>query len=77
MTQSNGVGVVREAQNRDVRERLDDVVRVDARDVGDHEVGRLDTVRGREAMFGQHGLEFAADEQVDPTQQDRRHVRRR
>jgi hypothetical protein len=24
-------------------------------------------------MLGQHGLELAADEQVDPTKQDRRH----
>jgi hypothetical protein len=72
--QTGGVGVVREAEDRHVRERLRDVVRVDARDVGDHEIGRLDAVRGLETVLGQDGLELPPDEEVDPTQQDRRHV---
>ncbi len=53
---------------------LGDVVRVDPCNVRDHEIGRLDTVRRLEAMLGSERLELASDEEVDPTQQDRRHA---
>ena len=73
--QSGRVGVVREAEDRDVRIRLDDVVGIDARDVADHEVGRRDRVGGDEAMARQHRLELPPEEEVDPCEQDRRHAR--
>jgi hypothetical protein len=72
--QSGGVGVVRVTQNRDFRVRLSDVHRIDARDVGYHEIGRLDAVDCHETMFGQDPFELASNKEVDPTQQDRRHV---
>ena len=72
--QPGGVRVIRVAQDRHVRVVVRDVVRVDPRDVGDHEVGRVDRVRGREPMLRKQRLELAADEEVDPTQQDRRHA---
>jgi len=66
--------VVRVAENRHIREVVRDVFRVDARDVRDHEIGRLDPIRGFEAMLGQERLELPPDEEVDPTQQDRCHA---
>ena len=71
--QSLGVRVVRETENRHVRIAVRDVGRVDAGDVRDHEIRRVDSLRGLEAVLGEQGLELAADEEVDPTQQDRRH----
>ena len=72
-TQSLGVRVVREAENRDLRIVVRHVRGVDARDVGDHEIGGLDALRRLETVLRQQGLELAADEEVDPTQQDRCH----
>jgi hypothetical protein len=72
--QPGGVGVVRETEDRDVRVRVRDVVGVDARDVRDYEVGWLDPVGGLEAVLRQEPLELAPDEEVDPTEQDRRHA---
>jgi hypothetical protein len=72
--QAGGVRVIRVAEDRDVWEAFDDVVRVDPRDVGDDEVRRVDTIRRREAVLGQQRLELASNEEVDPTQQDRRHA---
>jgi hypothetical protein len=72
--QPGGVGVVREAEDRDVRVRVRDVVGIDARDVRDYEVGWLDPVGGLEAVLRQEPLELAPDEEVDPTEQDRRHA---
>jgi hypothetical protein len=69
-----GVRVVRVAEDRDIRVVVRNVVRVDPRNVGDHEIGRIDRVRRREPMLGKHRLELAADVEVDPTQQDRRHA---
>ena len=72
--QPGGVRVVRVAEDRDVRVGLGDVRSVDARDVRDHEIGRLDTVCRHESVLRQNPLELATDEEVDPTQQDRRHA---
>lgn len=69
-----GVCVIGVAEDRNVRIAVSDVVRIDPRDVGDHEVGWVDPVRRREPVLGKHRLELAADEEVDPTQQDRRHA---
>src|SRR5207302_3288684 len=73
--QSTRVGVVREADDGDVGIRVRDLVRIDPRDVRDHELGRLDGVRGHEMVLGQQGLELATEEEIDPRQQDRRHER--
>ena len=73
-TQPLGVGVVRVAQYRHVRVGVCDVVRVDPRDVGDHKIGWLDPVRRLEAMLWQKRLELPPDEEVDPTEEDRRHA---
>jgi hypothetical protein len=72
--QPGRVGVIRIPENRDIRVRIRNVHSVDARDVRDHEIGRLDAVDGHETMLRQDPLELAPDEEVDPTQQDRRHV---
>src|SRR5512146_1572866 len=64
-----GVRVVRVAEDRDVRVVVHDVVRIDPRNVGDHEVRSIDAVRRREPVLGKHRLQLAADEEVDPTQQ--------
>ena len=72
--QTGGVGVIRIAENRDLRVGIRDVHGVDAGDVGDHEIGRLDAVGGHKTVLRQDPLELAPDEEVDPTQQDRRHV---
>ena len=71
--QSLGVRVIGEAENRDLRVTVRDVGRIDARDVRDHEIGTIDAFGRLEAVLGQQGLELAADEQFDPTKQDRRH----
>ena len=73
-TQPRSVRVVGEPEHRDVGEAVGDVVRIDPRDVGDHEIGRLDTVGGLEAMLREERLELAAEEEVDPDEQDRRHA---
>ena len=72
--QSLRICVVRVPQDRHVGVGVRDVVRVDARDVRDHEIGRLDPVRRLEAMLRQERLELAPDEEVDPAQEDRRHA---
>ena len=71
--QSVGVRVIREAENRDLWIAVGDIGRFDACDVRDHEVGAVNALGRLEAMLGQQGLELAAYEEVDPTQQDRRH----
>ena len=68
------VGEVRVAENRHVGVAVRDVVRIDPRDVGNHEVGWLDPVRCLEAMLRQERLELAPNEEVDPAQEDRRHA---
>jgi predicted metal-dependent hydrolase len=65
--------VVREPDDGHVRVRVDDLVRIDASDVGDHEVRPIDAVRRHEMVRGEKPLELAPEEEVDPTEQDRRH----
>jgi hypothetical protein len=72
--QPRRVGVVRETENRNVGIGVGDVARVDARDVRDHQIGRLDPIGGLEPMLRQERFELAPDEEVDPTEQDRRHA---
>ena len=70
------VRVVRVAEDRDVRPRVGHVVRDDAGDVADHEVGCLDAVARHETVTRQQALELAAEEEVDADQQHGRHARR-
>ena len=62
-------------EDRNVREAIDDVVGVESGDVGDHEIGRVHAVGRLEAVPGNERLELAPDQEIDPTQQDRRHAR--
>src|SRR2546423_194158 len=71
--QTGRVGVAAEADDRDLRIRVCDIVGIDTTDVGDDEIGPVGAVRRHEVMAGQQGLELAPEEEIDPTQQDRRH----
>jgi hypothetical protein len=71
--QAGRVRVIRVAEDRHVRIGVRDVDRVDPRDVGDHEVGRVDPFRGLEPMLGESALQLAPDEEIDPAEQDGRH----
>ena len=73
-TQSSGVRVIREPEQRHVGIGVGDLVRIDAGDVRDHQIGRLDPVGRLEAMLWKERLELPAEENLDPTQQDRRHA---
>src|SRR5438874_6801014 len=75
-TKAGRVGVVREADDRDVRVRVGDLLRLDARDVREDELRILRVVYRDQTMAGQQGLELPPHEQFDPTEQDRRHVGR-
>jgi nitrite reductase (NADH) small subunit len=74
--QSGRVGVVGEAQNRDIGIRVGDLVRIDSSDVRDDEIRRVDAVDRDEVVTGKKTLELAAEVEVDARQQDRRHVTR-
>src|SRR5687768_1073611 len=67
------VGVVREADDRDFGIRVRDLLRVDPRDVRDHELGLVDVVGRDQMVTAQQRFELAPEEEVDPTQQDHRH----
>lgn len=73
-SKSGGVGVIREAEERHVGEGFGDILGVDARDVGDHEIGRLDALGRDEPVSGKTPLQLAAEKEVDPYEQDRRHA---
>jgi len=68
------VGVIRVPQDRNVGPRVDDLVRLDARDVRDHEIRRVDAVARDQTMARKQTLQFPAEEEVDPDEQDRRHA---
>jgi hypothetical protein len=73
-TEAGRVGVVRVAQDRNVRKCVGDFLSVDARDVRDHELGCVRMVDRDEVMLGQERLELPPEEEIDPTQQDRGHA---
>jgi nitrite reductase/ring-hydroxylating ferredoxin subunit len=75
--ETGGVGVAAEANNRNVEVRVRDVVRIDSADVGNHKVGPIGTVARDEVMLRQESLQLAPEEDIDPTQQDRRHDEKR
>jgi predicted metal-dependent hydrolase/8-oxo-dGTP pyrophosphatase MutT (NUDIX family) len=72
--QPRRVRVVREAEDRRFRKGVGDLVRINPGDVRDHEIGRVDTVRRHEVMARQRCFELSAEEEIDPSQQDRRHT---
>ena len=66
--------MIRVAENRHAGPRLDDLVRVDPGDVGDHHVRRINAVGRDEMVRGQQPLQLGAEEEVDPDEQDRGHT---
>jgi predicted metal-dependent hydrolase len=76
-TEATRVGVIRETEDGHVGVRVGDLVGIDPGDVGDHEVRRVDAVGRDQMMFGEERVQLAPEEEVDPTQQDRRHGARR
>ena len=71
--QASLVRVIREAEDRHVRPRIDDLVRVYTRDVDDHHVRRIDAVGGDQVVIGEQPFELPPEEEVDPREQDGRH----
>ena len=72
--QAGFVRVIGVPQNLDVWPGVDDLLRLDAGDVGDHDVRGMDAVARHETVLGKEPLQFPAEEEVDPDQQDRRHA---
>ena len=68
------VRMVREPHDGDVRPGVDDLVGLHARDVRDHEIGRVDAVGRDEAMTREEALQPASEKKIDPNEQDRRHA---
>jgi uncharacterized protein len=69
-----GVRVVREAEDRRLRKRVRNLVRIDPGDVRDHQVRGIGSINRDKVVPGQRCLELAAEEEIDPGQQDRRHT---
>src|SRR6266571_5025964 len=65
-----------EPHDRDVRICIGDLLRIDAADVRDHEIGPVDAVGRDEMVSRQKGLQLPPEERVDPTEQDRGHAGR-
>ena len=72
--QPGGVGVIGKTENRGLGITVCDIGGIDTRNVGDHEIGWLDTVGGLEVMLREERLELAPEEEVDPCEQDRCHA---
>ena len=68
------VRVVRVPEDRYVGPRVDNLLGLHARDVRDDEVGRVDAVARDQPMARKQALQFSAEEEVDPNEQDRRHA---
>ena len=71
--QARLVRVIRISEDWDVGPGIDDFLRLDAGDVGDHDVRGMDAVARHDTVLGKEPLQFPAEEEVDPDQQDRRH----
>ena len=65
--QPDGVRVVREPEDRGLRLRVRDLLRVDPRDVADHEVGRVDAVGRDEPVPGEQHSSFPRNKRSTPT----------
>ena len=72
--QARLVSVVRIPEDRNVGPRIGDLFGLDSRDVGDHEIRSVHAVTRHEPVRRKKTLELPAEEEVDPDQQDRRHV---
>src|SRR5205085_6949341 len=70
--QPGRVGVAAEAEDRHVRIEIRDLLRLDAGDVGDAEVGPVGAVGRHEPMLRQERIPLAPGERVDTTEQQRR-----
>src|SRR5215468_2493626 len=68
-----GIGVAAEADDRDLWVRVRDIVRIDTADVGDDEIRPVGAVGRYEVMPRQESLQLPLEEDIDPTEQDRRH----
>src|SRR5258706_10943285 len=71
--QAGGIGVVRVAEDRHVGVCVGHLLGIHPGDVDDHEVGGIGVIDRYQAMLRQKRLELAAEKEIDPTQQDRRH----
>jgi hypothetical protein len=69
-----GVRVIRETEQRHIGERVGDVLGIYPSDVGNHEIGRIDAFRRHEPVRGKKRLQLAAEKEIDPYTQDRRHA---
>jgi predicted metal-dependent hydrolase len=74
LPQPCGVRVVGEPEDRDFRKGVGDLVGIHPRDVRNHEIGRVNAVRRHEMMARERCFELSAEEEIDPSQQDRRHA---
>src|SRR5436190_7306855 len=72
--EASRIRVVREAEDRHVRIRVRDLLRVDPRDVADHELRVAHAVGRDQAVAAEETLELGPEEKVDARQQDRRHA---
>src|SRR3954468_5996405 len=72
--QAGGIGVVRVADDRPARGGVRALPGIDPGDVDDHEIRRIGVIDRDQVMLREERLELAPEEQVDPTQQDRRHT---
>ena len=69
-----GRGVTREPDDRDVGIEICDLVRVDAADIRDHEIGWVDPFARDECVAGAERLELRAKARVDADERDPRHA---
>src|SRR5213082_3101371 len=72
--EARGVRVIRKSENRDVGIRVRDLLRIDPRDVRDHELRLTDAVGRDQTMVREQDLQLAPEEEVNACQQDRRHL---
>jgi len=72
--QPHRVGVVREPEDRRLRPCVRHLVGIDASDVADHEIGWIGAVGRDEPVPVERPLELRPEHEVDPDEQDRRHV---
>lgn len=74
--QPRGVGMVRIAEDRDIRIRVRNLVRIDPRNVRDHQIRTVGAIDGDQVMALQENIQLAPEKEVDPDQQDRGHTGR-
>ena len=65
--------MIRVAEDRDVRPGIHDLLGLDASDVRDDEIGRIDAVARDQPVAPKKSFQLAAEEKIDPNEQDRGH----